>query len=55
MLTGGVLFTGLLIVDNITGIGVADDTLLSGSISCVVYGMSVKQVCTECGEEYYGY
>ncbi len=55
MLTGGVLFTGLLIVDNLTGIGVADDALLAGSMSCVVYGMSVKQVCTICGEEYYGY
>lgn len=50
--------TGVLIADNITGVGVADDSLLAGSTACFVGGIDGvfgKKVCTECGAVRYGY
>ena len=55
LVIGGVVVTTVLIADNVTGIGVADDSLLAGSISCIVCGLSQKHVCTECGGAYYGF
>ncbi len=54
----GVVISAILIIDNITGVGVADDTLLAGSGACVVGGlhnMYGRRVCTECGEVIYGF
>ena len=33
--------TALLLADDLTGVGVANDFLLSGSVMCVFYGMNV--------------
>lgn len=48
--------TALLLADDLTGVGVANDFLLPGSVMCVFYGMNVgleKQVCEECGAVIY--
>ena len=58
MIFAGAIFTGVLIADNITGVGAADDPLLAGSTACFVGGIDGvfdKQVCTECGAVRYGY
>ena len=52
----GVASTALLLADDLTGVGVANDFLLPGSVMCVFYGMNVglkKQVCEECGAVIY--
>jgi len=46
----------LLLADDLTRVGVANDFLLPGSVMCVFYGMNVgleKQVCEECGAVIY--
>ena len=48
--------TALLLADDLTGVGVANDFLLPGSVMCVFYRMNVgleKQVCEECGAVIY--
>ena len=58
MIFAGAIFTGVLIADNITGIGAADDPWLAGSMACFVGGVDGvfgKKVCTECGAVRYGY
>lgn len=58
MIFAGAIFTGVLIADNITGVGAADDPLLAGSTACFVGGVDGvfgKKVCTECGAVRYGY
>ena len=55
--SGAVLTIGLL-VDDITGIGAADDPLLVGSVACFAGGLNGvfgKKVCSECGAVKYGY
>lgn len=54
----GAIFTGVLLIDDLTVIGAADDPLLAGSTVCFVGGINGifgKKVCTECGEVRYGY
>lgn len=58
MIFGGALVTAYLIANDFTGVGVADDPLLAGSIACFgggINGIFGKKVCTECGEVKYGY
>ena len=58
MIFGGAVLTAGLVIDNITGIGVADDPLLVGSVACFVGGLDGvrgKKICTVCGEVKYGY
>ena len=58
MAFAGFVFTGVLILDDVTGVGVADNSLLVGSMGCFAVGMDGvlgKKICTECGEVIYGY
>ncbi len=58
MIFGGALITAVLIADDATGIGAADDPLLVGSTACFMGGFNGlfgKKVCTVCGEVKYGY
>ena len=57
MIFVGTVVTIGLIADDFTGIGVADNPLISGSVACIVGGINGicgKKVCTECGEIRYG-
>lgn len=52
MILGGAVMTVGLLVDNVTGIGVANDPLLGYSVSYFIVGldgMFGKQVCADCG------
>ncbi len=58
MIFGGAVATVYLIANDVTGVGVADDPWLAGSMACFVAGvggLSGKKVCTVCGEVKYGY
>ena len=58
MVFAGAVFTGILVMDDFTGIGAADDPLIAGSTACLVGGLdglSGKKVCTECGAVRYGF
>ena len=54
----GVIATFGLIADDITGVGVANDSLLAGTAACFfggLNGLCGKQVCTVCGGIKFGY
>lgn len=58
MIFGGAAITTWLLINNVTGIGVADDPMIAGSVACLLGGLDNifgKKVCTVCGEENYGY
>ena len=58
MIFVGVSVTAIVLADDVTGVGVADDPLVVGSVSCLIGGLNGiygKKICTECGEEYYGF
>ena len=53
----GLTATAGLLIDNVTGIGVADDSLLAASTACFIGGLDGlfgKKICTICGEVKYG-
>ena len=58
MLFAGAVITVGLLIDNFTGIGAIDDSLIAVSASCFVGGVENvlgKKVCVICGEVIYGY
>ena len=58
MILGGAVTTVYLLANDFTGVGVADDPWLAGSMACFVAGVDGlfgKKVCTVCGEVKYGY
>ena len=57
LFVGGIVTIGL-IVDDVTIVGVSDDTLIAASLAVFfsgISGLSGNRVCTECKEGEYGY
>lgn len=53
----GVMLTGVLVIDDCTGVGMIDNTLIPIATSCIFAGVndfSLKETCTICGEVFYG-
>ena len=52
----GVIATVVLLVDDLSGVGAADNVLISGTAGCIIIGIDGfrGKICTECGEIWYG-
>ena len=53
----GLVATGYLVLNDITGLGAADDMLISGSVGCIIGGVDMigGHYNCDCGESWYGF